>query len=336
MASLATTLRVGIVGCGHAASAHLERLIALDGVVVVGLADPDESASKAFADRLPGVPTFADHRELLRQTSPGALAVFTPHLAHYRIAMDALQADCHVFVETPLSTNLQECVDVAGLARGRGRMVAVGHHYRLSPSLVEARRRLADGAIGSLRLVTATLAEPWLAGQLRQGRESAWRSDPKTTGGGLLADDGNHLLDALLWTTGRAALEVAAIQSRYESAGGDFGPDVVTAALVRLTDGTPATLGLSGLSPDTFIELNLFGDRGRMRVTDQTVELADGEGPPRPLDLPTLSENIDQNFASAVLNNSPLCCPAGEALETVRLLEAIAQSAAAGQLVRLG
>src|SRR5436305_12594609 len=74
------TLRIGIAGCGHAARVHLGRLTALDGVHVVGLADPDLDAARALAttvgDAEP-VPAFADHRELIRQATPAALATFT-------------------------------------------------------------------------------------------------------------------------------------------------------------------------------------------------------------------------------------------------------------------
>src|SRR5262249_7125730 len=141
-------LRIGIAGCGLAARVHLERLVALEGVRVVGCSDPDRAAAGGLAARVParagagagtsagvssapdpasapGPLAVADHRELLRQAAPDALAIFTPHLAHYRVAMDALQAGCHVFIEKPLSTNVQEAVDIVGLARGRGRKVGV-------------------------------------------------------------------------------------------------------------------------------------------------------------------------------------------------------------------
>src|SRR3954465_8463091 len=164
-------LRIGIVGCGSAARVHLGRLQAINGVVVVGCADPDLDAAAKLSAQVQAnqpdspVEAFSDHRELLKNCAPDALAIFTPHLAHYRPAMDALQAGCHVFVEKPLSTNVQEAAVIVGLARGRGLKVAVGHQYRLCPSLEEARRRLEQGAIGTLRLVTATLARPWLAAQ---------------------------------------------------------------------------------------------------------------------------------------------------------------------------
>ena len=126
------------------------------------------------------VPAFADHRELLRQQAPDALAIFTPHLSHYRLTMDALQAGCHVFIEKPLSTNSQEAADIVSLARGRGLKVGVGHQFRLCPSLIEARRRVAAGEIGPVRLVTAVLARPWLSTLARE--ESSWRFDPKVAG----------------------------------------------------------------------------------------------------------------------------------------------------------
>lgn len=328
------TLRLGIAGCGHAARVHLDRLVALDGVRVVGFADPDPAAARDLADRLPGRPgeppaaTFADLRELVRQLAPDAVAIFTPHLAHYRPAMDALQAGCHVFIEKPLSTNVQEAVDVVGLARGRDRKVGVGHQYRLRPSLIEARRRLAAGEIGPLKMVTGVLAQPWL--DAHGGAEHLWRFDPKHAGGGILADSGDHLIDALLWTTGRVALEAAAVQSRHES-----GLDLVTAAAVRLADGTPATLAVSGVSAAALFELNYYGEAGRLRVTDLALEGQLGDGPVRAVTLPAATASIDGDFVSAVTTGTPLCCPAEEALDTVRLLEAIARSAATGQVVRL-
>ena len=167
--------------------------------------------------------------------------------------MDALQAGCHVFIEKPLSTNLQEAADIVALARARDLKVGVGHQFRLAPSLAEARRRLAAGAIGPLRLVSATLARPWLA--TLGGAERAWRFDPASAGGGILADVGDHLVDALLWTTGQAAHEVGAVQARREP---DI--DLVTAAAIRLADGTPATLAISGVSPGTLFAIEYFGE----------------------------------------------------------------------------
>ena len=302
---------------------------------IVGCADQDPASAESLTAKIGerhaagSIPAFTDHRELLRQQAPAAICIFIPHLWHYRVAMDALQAGCHVFIEKPLTTNVQEAADIVGLARGRGLKVAVGHQYRLRPSLEEARRRLEQGAIGALRLVTASLARPWLAGQ--QGSDRSWRFDRKIAGGGILADAGDHLIDALLWTTGRAAREVYAIQQTLES-----GLDLVTAAAIRLIDGTPATLAVSGASAGSLFELNYFGDRGRLRATDELLEIDAETGTSvLPTPEPSTRESIDANFVSALVHGTPLCCPAEQALDTVRLIEAISRSASTGQVVRL-
>jgi len=257
-----------------------------------------------------------------------ALSIFTPHLAHYRPAMDALQAGCHVFIEKPLSTNLQEAADIVGLARGRKLKVGVGHQYRLRPSFVEAKRMLEAGMIGRVSLVVGTLAQPWLSSH--GGAENSWRFDPKLSGGGILADAGDHIIDALVWTTGQVGLDVAAFQSKLES-----GLDLVTSAAIRLSGGALASLGVSGVSSGVEFELNYFGDQGRLRATENSLEAALGGDASREIDLPESSQSVDGDFVSALISDSPLCCPADQALDTVRLLEAITRSATTAQVQRV-
>ncbi len=321
-------VRIGIIGCGRAARVHLGRLAAVEGVQIVACADSDQQLRRELAESA-SVPAFADHLELIRRVGPDALAVFTPHLAHYRPTIDGLQAGCHVFVEKPLSTNVQEAVDIVSVARARGRKVGVGHQFRLLPSLREARRRLVEGAIGAVQLAVATLAQPWQ--DSHHNAEDSWRFDAKVAGGGMLADSGDHLIDALLWSLGRRAVEASAIQSRLDS-----GVDIVTAAAIRLDDGTPATLALAGNSPKSLFEISYYGERGRIMATERRLVQDDGGDEGQVADLPAPIETIDGNFVAAIRGEAPLCCPADEALDTVRLLEAISRSAASGQAVRLG
>ncbi|ODT99515.1 MAG: oxidoreductase [Planctomycetes bacterium SCN 63-9] len=329
-----TQLKLGIAGCGRAARIHAERLVKIGGITIVGCSDPDLSAARGLAQHIAELtggaeaPSFKDHRELLSQARPSAFAIFTPHVSHYRPAMDALQAGCHVFIEKPLSTNLQEAADIVGLAKGRKLKVGVGHQYRLRPSFVEAKKRLEAGTIGPLKLIVGTLAQPWLS--THEGTENTWRFDPKVSGGGILADAGDHIIDTLIWTTGQVGVEAAAFQTKLES-----GLDLVTAAAIRLSGGIPVTLGVTGVFPGNEFELTYFGEQGRLRVSENMLEESIGEKPPRAITLPGPSESIDSNFVSALTSDSALCCPADQALDTVRLLEAIMRSASTGQILKV-
>ena len=233
-----------------------------------------------------------------------------------------------MFVEKPLSTNPQEADDIVRVASARGLKVGVGHQYRLSGSLIEAKRLLQSEAIGRIRLVTATLALPWLA--LHTGPEDSWRVDPRVSGGGIIADAGDHLLDALLWTTGRPAVEVAAIQERLAA-----GLDVVTAAAVRLADGILATLAVSGVSSTSLFEITYEGENGRIRVTETQGWIWSPGQSMQPLAVAQTATSIDGDFIAAIREDRPPCCPADQALDTVRLTEAIGRSVASGQLVRV-
>ena len=173
--------------------------------------------------------------------------------------MDALQAGCHVFIEKPLSTNLQEAADIVSLARARNLKVGVGHQFRLCPSLIEARDRIADGVIGPAAAGDMH-SHPALVDHARRKRRGPGDATPRWPAGGILADAGDHLIDALLWTTGQVADEVAAIQSQT-----DPGIDLVTAAAIRLADGTPVSLAISGISPGSLFALDYFGELGRLQ-----------------------------------------------------------------------
>jgi len=98
--------------------------------------------------------------------------------------------------------------------------------------------------------------------------------------------------------------------------------------------GPPRRWRCPGSHPPRASNLTDFGEQGRLHATDRTLveELSDAPG--REVSLTEPAESIDSNFLAAVTEEAPLCRSADQALETVRLLEAVARSAMTGQLVR--
>ena len=282
------TLRIGIAGCGHAARVHLERLLALEGVARGRLrrprprrrGGPGGAGAGAAGDVPPRRPSPTT-ASCSASVAPDALAIFTPHLAALP-AGDGRPPGRLPRVHREAA--LDQRAGGGGHRRAGPRAGAVrsasGHQYRLRPSLIEARRRLADGAIGPLRLVTGVLAQPWLA-DARRGRELRGGSTPRSPAGASWPTRATTCIDALLWTTARSPSRPRPMQCRLES-----GLDVVTAAAVRLADGTPATLAVSGVSAAALFELNYYGETGRPPGHRRRPRGADRRRPRAVVDLP--------------------------------------------------
>ncbi len=325
-------LRIGIAGCGRAARIHLGRILASQGVKVVGLSDIEPETARALADTVPSqegpVPAFSDHKEMLARVAPDAIAIFAPHRAHYRLAMDAPPG--RLSCVRGEAAHDQHAGGGRYRGPGQGPEPDRGRGASISAAAEPDRGaiRLLSGAIGKVHLIAAALSAPWLA--RHQEKADAWRLDPKLSGGGILADAGDHMMDALLWTTGQTAVEVAAFQDRLAP-----GLDVVTAATVRLSQGAMATIAISGVCTESVFAFTFFGEHGRMTATDTSLRLVSGGTPESTLSLPEPAATIDGDFIAAVTAGGAPCCPADEAMGTVRLLEAIARSATSGQFVRL-
>ena len=114
------------------------------------------------------------------------------------------------------------------------------------------------------------------------------------------------------------------------------GIDLVTAAAIRLADGTAGHTGhIRAFRRQAYLcSITSANWAASVRPTKPwRKNFATRRG----ATLPCLvsDQTIDGNFVAALTKESPLCCPADQALDTVRLLEAIGSSAATGQIVRL-
>jgi predicted dehydrogenase len=92
-------IRIGLIGCGGNMRGHIRRLMTIPEVAIVGIVEPAaENLAKAVEQypELGGVPTFGDHREMLR-LEPDAVEISTPHTLHAQQILDALDAGQRYF-----------------------------------------------------------------------------------------------------------------------------------------------------------------------------------------------------------------------------------------------
>jgi predicted dehydrogenase len=168
------------------------------------------------------------YRDLVEDRDLDAVIVATPDFSHYMIAIDALKAGKHVYVEQPLCLSWQQGVELLNAEREFSRVVQVGSQRRSSPLYIEAARRIASGALGRTQMACAycdsnalrpsvlkrggvKLPEPlnfsdWEAGAGKNvpfsvDRFLNWRYYSEY-GGGAVTDLGCHVIDGIHMLTG--------------------------------------------------------------------------------------------------------------------------------------
>lgn len=128
-------LRLAVIGAGHLGKIHARIARTLPAIELIGITDPIEASRDAAAAEF-GVPTFADHRELLGRID--AAVVAAPTQFHHAVGMELLEAGVHLLIEKPLATRLAEADDLVRMARRKSLVLQVGHVERFNPAFSAA------------------------------------------------------------------------------------------------------------------------------------------------------------------------------------------------------
>ena len=142
---------IGHTGAGDYGHGMQRIFQGLPGVAVVAVADPN-AAGRAKAKAACGAARdYADFREMLVKEKPELVAV-SPRWAteYHAMALAALEAGAHVYLEKPFTTTLAEADDILRLAQARARRVAVAHVTRCAPIVLRLETALRKGLIGDM------------------------------------------------------------------------------------------------------------------------------------------------------------------------------------------
>ena len=125
-------MRTGVIGVGYLGRFHAQKYAALKNSDLVGIADPSGTARDAVSAEL-GVAAYTDYRELLGRVD--AVSIVTPTPYHFSVAREFLEAGAHVLVEKPMTTTVEEGVELIEAARRAKRVLQVGHLERFNAAV---------------------------------------------------------------------------------------------------------------------------------------------------------------------------------------------------------
>jgi len=192
-------IKLGIVGTGGMANAHVGNFNRIPGVEVCMAMDVVPGRAEAFAERHGIAWATESLGDVLSDCD--AVSIVTPDRFHAEPTLAALKAGLHVMCEKPLTVTLAEARKVARAAEKasrNGQMHTINFSKRNAPAVAETIRLVHDGAIGELRHVNGAYLQSWLTASAWghwTNEAWLWRLSKAMGSGGVLADLGCHLLD---------------------------------------------------------------------------------------------------------------------------------------------
>lgn len=305
--------RVALIGANGHGLSHRRALATLASAELVAIADV-----APVQDPPPGVPVYADHRDLLATVKPDIVIVCTPPHTHLAIAVDALRAGADVLLEKPPVLDAAEHRCLLDVLAETGRSCQVGFQALASPALAELLSTIDTGRLGALSSVTAVGA--WKRDEAYFGR-AAWVGR-RSVGGrptldGALANPFAHAVMQVLAIARRppTLIEVERYRTR------DIEVDDTAAVRLSFAGGLRALVAVT-LCAEDFVP-------GEIRVTGS---LGDAvlEYPTDRLRLPTSGwrdvpgrESLLSNLVAHRRSGEPLVAPLARTLPFTEVLSVV-------------
>ena len=152
-------------------------------------------------------------KEAARDDGIDAVAIVTPNHVHHPAAKAFLEAGIHVICDKPMTTTVDDALDLVRTVRRTGLVFGLTHNYTGHPLVREARERVRAGELGAIRVVQVEYPQDWLTTRLEATgqKQAAWRTDPAQSGGGAIGDIGSHAYNLAGFITGLQASPCAPI-----------------------------------------------------------------------------------------------------------------------------
>ena len=194
-------LKIGIIGTGGIAHAHMQAYLRRDDIEIVAGCDLVPGKAEAFFEefKVEGVHCYQSHEEMLDKEQLDGVSVCTYNCQHAAPTIYALNKGVNVLLEKPFSVTLEEAADMMRAEKKSGKILTLGFQPRFDKNMQQIKRIVESGELGKVYYIQT-------GGGRRRGIPA---NDAKTTfietdtaGVGALGDIGCYSLDMVLNAVG--------------------------------------------------------------------------------------------------------------------------------------
>ena len=354
-------LKVGIIGTGWIAEAHIESYKQMDDVDIVAAADLIPGKAEAFMKRygVEGVHFYPSHKEMIDNEQLDAVSICTYNTQHAVPTIYALEHGVNVLLEKPFTVTLDEAVEVCRAEKKSGKILSIGFQPRVDVNMQMIKKIVESGELGKIYYIQT-------GGGRRRGIPNSTFIEKSTGGIGALGDIGCYSLDMVLNAIGYPKpLTVSGYKSDFfgtnpatqhpdrfhtaEENARRFSVDDFAAAFVRLEGDIILDFRIAwAMNINTPGDTIILGTKAGLRIpsTDCWNGTVGGEmtlyhdvaGVPTEEKIPILKNPDDKglfyhkvrSFLDAVLNDLPAPVPTSQILYNQAIIDGICRSAECG------
>ena len=356
-------VRVGIIGTGWIAEAHVASYLNRPDVEIVAGADLIEGKAKAFFDRF-GIDAkcYGSHKEMLDDESLklDAVSVCTYNRTHAECAIYALNKGVNVLLEKPMCVTLEEALEIRKAEKESGKVISIGFQPRLDENMKMIKKIVESGVLGKVYYIQT-------GGGRRRGIPTPYGTtfiEDKTAGIGALGDIGCYSLDMVLNAIGYPKpLTVSGYKSNFFGTRPDYYPthpeyadkfevDDFAAAFIRLEGGIVLDFRIAwAMNMDTPGDTIILGTEGGLRIP--STECWNGTvggamklyhevcGQQTETEIPIIKTKDNlfdlkiRSFLDAVKNGTEAPVPTSQIIYNQAILDGIFKSSEAGKEIEI-
>ena len=238
-----------IIGMGRMGRTRYDAMMRHGGYIIKGVCDNDEQAISKYKEHL-----YTNWKECIDNEKPDIVVVCTVNSVIPDVVCYALERGCHVFSEKPPGKNLTDTLRMKkSFEETNALILKFGFNHRYHNSIIEAKSLIDSGFLGD---VVAARGVYGKAGNLVKNE---WRNNVEISGGGILLDQGIHMLDLLRYFVGDFA-EISGFTDNLVWKKSD-GEDIAFVTM-RTKNGKVATLNSSAIQWKHKFDLDIILTNG--------------------------------------------------------------------------
>lgn len=350
-------LKVGIIGTGGIAEAHMHSYAANPEVEMYAICDLVEERAAEKAKKYGISKIYTDFREMLNDPELEAVSICTPNNWHAPISIAAINAGKHVLVEKPLCKTVEEALEVEKAVRASDRVLQVGFVRRYGSNTKIVNRFIEAGEIGEVYYAKASCIR-------RIGNPGGWFSDEKRSGGGPLIDLGVHVIDLCWYLMGRPKVKSvsgntyrklgnrANIENLSYYKSSDYDPDKndvedLANAVIRFENGASLLVDVSFSlhAKKDEITAKIYGEKGGVELEPELQIVSERHN--TILNITPQVDNLGfdgnkafaneiNHFVDSCFGRKQTLSPVEDGVEMMKMLCGIYESAKTGEEIQFG